>query len=280
MREKDIIIPYMPDDFATAVSVPDGQIDLARAALLLARDAYPDLDVAKNLAQLDDWANLIRVAVKARQSDPPFEAINDLLFDRLDFCGNDTDYYDPRNSYLNMVIERRTGLPITLSVVYLEIGWRLGLPLHGVGLPGHFIVRCDLPARAWFIDPFHRGDVLSEADCARLVGRTTGEPFERSSLQAVPRRQIIMRILNNLRAVYIQNDRLAEAQPVLERLIDLMPTEPSFVRDLGLIHFRLGTYRRAIDLLESYFALHPGAKDLEDIRHVVEAARTEMTRWN
>lgn len=270
----------MNDDFATAVSVPDDQIDLARAALLFARDAYPALEPAPYLAQLDAWADSIRPEIEARRSGPPFEVVNDLLFDRLGFHGNESEYYDPANSYLNQVIDRRSGLPITLSVVYLEIGRRVGLPVSGVGLPGHFIVRCDLPARTWYIDPFHRGDVLSEADCARLVSRTSGAPFDPAALQPVTRRQILMRMLNNLRVLYVQREMLPEAQPVIERLAELVPAEPSFVRDLGLIHFRLGTFRRAINLLESYFALQPGAQDLEDIRRVIQAARTEMTRWN
>ena len=271
----------MNADFAAAVSVPDDQIDLARAALLYARDAYPDLDPDTHLSQLDTWAGAIRPAIGSRQHHPPFEALNDLMFDQLGFRGNDVDYDDPRNSYLNQVVERRTGLPITLSVIYLEIGWRVGLPLSGVGLPGHFIVRYDLASQVWFLDPFHRGDVLSEADCARLMQRTAGDMlFDPVLLRPVTRRQILTRMLNNLRAAYLQRDMLAEAQQVMERLVEVEPREPEFARDLGLIYFRLGAYRRAIDLLESYFALAPGAADAYAIRQVILAARSEMTRWN
>jgi len=271
----------MTSDFATVVSVPDDQIDLARAALLFARDAYPDLDPDAYLGQLDAWADAIRPAIESRQSDPPFERLNDLLFDQLGFRGNQIDYYDPRNSYLNQVVDRRTGLPITLSAIYLEIGWRVGLPLSGVGLPGHFIVRCDFDDRVWFIDPFHRGDVLSEGDCARLALKATGGlVLRRASLEPISRRQILVRMLNNLRAVYTQREMLAEAQPVTERLIETDPAAPGYVRDLGLIHFQLGAYRQAIDLLEAYFALEPGAHDTQDVRQVINAARTEMTRWN
>jgi regulator of sirC expression with transglutaminase-like and TPR domain len=270
----------MTTDFAAAVSVPDDQIDLARAALLYARDAYPDLDPGAYLDQLDAWADALRPAIESRQSDPPFETLNDLLFDRLGFHGNETDYYDPRNSYLNAVIERRTGLPIALSAVYLELGWRVGLPLNGVGLPGHFIVRYDSAGRVWLLDPFHGGDVLSEADCARLVQRSTGGPFDPALLQPVTRRQMLTRMLTNLQAVYIHRDALAEARSVMERLIELNPDAPEYVRDLGLIHFRLGAYRQAIDRLESYFALKPGAPDTQSIRQVIQAARGELTRWN
>lgn len=271
----------MTTEFATAVSVPDDEIDLAWAALLFARDTYPEIDPGAYVRQLDTWAGSIRGAVESRPSDPPFGMVTDLLFDRLGFRGNESDYTDPRNSYLNQVIDRRRGLPIALSVIYLEIGWRVGLPLSGVGLPGHFIVRCDSGARTWFIDPFHQGDVLDEADCARLMRRTAGDlPFSRSLLLPVTRRQILARMLHNLRATYVQRDMLREAQPVIERLIELDPASGQPVRDLGLIHFRQGAYRRAIDLLEAYLGLAPDTDDVASIRQVIGAARAEMARQN
>ncbi len=271
----------MTSDFASVVSVADDQIDLARAALLCARDAYPDLDPDAYLGQLDAWADAIRPAIESRQSDPPFETLNDLLFDQLGFRGNEADYYDPRNSYLNQVVERRTGLPITLSMIYLEIGWRVGLPLSGVGLPGHFIVRCDFDGRVWFIDPFHRGDLLSEDDCIRLALRATGGlTISRVALEAITRRQILVRMLSNLRATYIQRDMLVEARAVTERLIETDPVSPTYVRDLGLIHFQLGAYRRAAEMLQAYITLLPNAHDMQEVRQVINAARAEMARWN
>ena len=271
----------MTTEFATAVSVPDDEIDLARAALFFARDAYPELDPDAYVRQLDTWADSIRGAVESRRSDPPFGIVTDLLFDRLGFRGSESDYTDPRNSYLNQVIDRRTGLPIALSVVYLEIGWRVGLPVSGVGLPGHFIIRCDSGSRTWFIDPFHHGGVLDEDDCARLMRRTAGElPFSRRLLLPVTRRQILARMLHNLRATYVQRDMLREAQPVIERLIELDPASGEPVRDLGLIQFRQGAFRRAVDLLEAYLGLAPDADDIASIRQVLGVARAEMARWN
>ena len=264
----------MTTEFAAAVSVPDDEIDLARAALLLARDAYPEIDPDAYVRQLDMWASSIRGAVESRPSDPLFGIVTDLLFDRLGFRGSEPDYSDPRNSYLNQVIDRRRGLPIALSVIYLEIGWR-------VGLPGHFIVRCDSGPRTWFIDPFHQGGVLDEEDCARLMRRTAGDlPFSRRLLLPVTRRQILARMLHNLRATYVQRDMLREAQPVIERLIELDPALSEPLRDLGLIHFRQGAYRRAIDLLESYLGLAPDTDDIASIRQVIGAARAEMARRN
>jgi regulator of sirC expression with transglutaminase-like and TPR domain len=269
-------------DFEALVSVPDPQIDLARAALTFAQDAYPELDPAVYLAQLDDWAAIIRPEVDAGSTHPPFQPVSDLLFERLGFSGNESDYYDPRNSYLNDVIERRTGLPIALSALYLEVGWRVGLNLNGVGLPGHFIVRCDQVDRTWFIDPFRRGRILDEADCARLTAEATGGslPFSHSLLRPSSRREILTRMLNNLKAVYIQREALEQARPVIERLIELNPRSAENMRDLGLVHFRLGTYRLAVSLLETYFALDPNAEDIESIRQVVSAARGELARWN
>lgn len=272
----------MSTDFAQATSVPDDEIDLARAALLYARDAYPQLDLAPYLAQLDAWAEAIRPQVVAYTGRRPFDPLNELLFDRLHFAGNTSDYNDPRNSYLNEVIDRRTGLPILLSAVYLEVGWRLKLPLSGVGLPGHFLVRYDSIEATWFIDPFNRGAILSEEGCANLMRRTAGSdlPFSPDWLQPMTRRQILGRMLNNLRVVYIQREMFTEARPVLERLAELDPTSAEIMRDLGLILFRLGTYREAIDRLESYFALNPHTGDIESMRQVISAARGEITRRN
>lgn len=272
----------MTSDFAAAVSLPDDEINLAHASLLFARDAYPDLDPGVYLAQLDAWAKAIRPAVAAGQADPPFQPLNDLLFDQLGFAGNDADYDDPRNSYLNDVIQRRVGLPISVSAIYLEVGWRTGLPVSGVGLPGHFIVRCDHHSRTWLIDPFHRGRILSEGDCMRLARRTTGSDrqLSRKMLRPVSKRAILTRMLNNLKALYLQRDSLVQARPVMQRLVELNPGSPEDTRDLGLIHFRLGTYRLAINLLESYYALNPRADDIESIRQVVGAARGELARWN
>jgi regulator of sirC expression with transglutaminase-like and TPR domain len=271
----------MTSDFAAAVSVPDDEIDLARAALLYARDVYSDLNPKIYLIQLDAWANAIRSAVESHPNDT-LTLLNDLLFGRLGFHGNTADYFDPKNSYLNEVIDRRTGLPILLSTVYLEVGWRLGLPLSGVGLPGHFIVRHDPSEQPRFVDPFNQGRLLTASDCAQLVQSSTGSgaPFNAAWLHPVSKRQMLTRMLNNLRSTYIQAEKFAETRPVMERLVELDPASAENVRDLGLVLFRLGTYRQAIDRLESYFALQPGASDIDSIRQVIAAARTEMNRWN
>ena len=269
-------------DFKHAIDLPDDQINLAHAALLFAHDAYPELDAATYLTQLDEWAETLRPQIDLRGDALPFQPLTDFLFDHLNFRGNQRDYYDPHNSYLNIVMERRVGLPITLSVIYLEIGWRVGLPLSGVGLPGHFIVRCDSPRDTWFIDPYNRGDVLNESDCARLIHQATNGrlSFDRTQLSPISRKLILTRMLNNLKAIYIQNEQFKEVQLVMQRLLDLDPESAEDVRDLGLVHFRLGEYRRAISTLESYFVLQRDADDIDDIRQVISAARGEMARWN
>jgi regulator of sirC expression with transglutaminase-like and TPR domain len=179
-------------------------------------------------------------------------------------------------------MEQRVGLPITISAIYLEVGWRVGLPLSGVGLPGHFIVRCDSPRGAWFIDPYNRGDVLNESDCARLIHQATNGrlAFDRTQLRPVSRRSILARMLNNLKAIYIQNEQFKEVRVVMQRLLDLDPESAEDTRDMGLVQFRLGEYRKAISTLESYFVLQHDADDIDDIRQVISAARGEMARWN
>lgn len=272
----------MSIDFKQAIAVPDGRINLAQAALLFAHDVYPDLDPATYLAQLDEWADRLRPQIDLLDEAQPFQPLNDLLFDQLSFRGNRHNYYDPRNSYLNVVMEQRVGLPITISTIYLEVGWRVGLPLSGVGLPGHFIVRCDGPRNTWFIDPYNRGDVLNESDCARLIHQATNGrlTFDREQLKSVSRRSILSRMLNNLKAIYIQNEQFTEVRQVMQRLLDLDPESAEDVRDMGLVHFRLGEYRKAISTLESYFILQKDADDIDDIRQVISAARSEMARWN
>lgn len=277
-----VLFLVMSEDFKSTVSVPDDQINLARASLLIARDAFPDLDVQSYLKQLDAWAEIIRPAIDSPLQPMSIETLNDFLFDQLRFKGNDQDYSNPDNSYLNIVMKQRLGLPITLSIIYLEIGWRLGLPLSGVSMPGHFIVRFDTDTTTSFIDPFHRGDVLSESDCARLVEQIVGGrvAFGREFLAPASRRNILTRVLNNLKLLYIHKQDLATVKLVLERLLDLNPDDADDTRDLGLVLFRLESYRAAISFLEFYFALNPMATDVKEIRRVISIARGKMARWN
>ncbi|HEX9260495.1 MAG TPA: transglutaminase-like domain-containing protein [Acidimicrobiales bacterium] len=183
--------------FAQVLALPDAAVPLDEAALLVAACAKPGLDVAHGLARLDDLAAGVRV--------PTLDGLVDHLFRRLGFTGDSDNYYDPRNSFLDDVIERRLGLPIALSVLTMEVGRRIGVPLWGVGMPGHFLLRDKVDPRV-FIDPFHGGQQLDERGCRRLylAMRGPGAAWDSSFLNPVERRSIVARMLANLKSFYEQ----------------------------------------------------------------------------
>lgn len=266
-------------EFARAVQRPADQIDLARAALLFARDAYPDLEPQLYLNQLAEWAEDVRSGVASAAD--PIEPLNDFLFDKLRFIGNRLAYDDPLNSYLNKAIDRRVGLPITLSVIYLEIARRLGLPVDGIGLPGHFVVRHAGPDGLRYIDPFHQGRLLTEADCQQLVAELSNGQLalQPSMLEPVSARYILVRMLNNLKNAQVQQGQFDDARSAVERLIDLQPDEPVHIRDLGLLHYQLSNYGLALRHLQRYAALDD--IDTEDpIREVIVTCQTALARLN
>ncbi len=266
-------------DFRAAVQRPVAEIDLARAALLFARDVYPDLDPALYLNQLDEWAEDIRSDIAA--SIDPLATLNRFLFDDLHFQGNRRFYSDPRNSYLNQVIDRRLGLPITLSVVYIEVARRVGVHAEGVGLPGHFIVRHLDRAGARYLDPFHQGRFLTADDCRNLVVDLSNGAleFQTAMLEPVDARHILTRMLNNLKNAYVQEQHFDQAVPVVERLLDLAPDEPVHVRDLGLLHYQLDHYGPALQALHRYVAL-VGATPDDPVQQVIAHLQIKIAHLN
>ncbi len=266
-------------EFRSAVQRPAAEIDLARAALLYARDAYPDLDPVLYLHQMDEWAADIQADIAA--SIDPIATLNRFLFGDLRFDGNRSFYGDPRNSYLNQVIERRLGLPITLSVLYIEGARRLGLRVEGIGLPGHFIVRYLEQGGARFIDPFHQGRRLSGEDCRNLVidlsdGRVE---FQLAMLEPVDAPFILTRMLTNLKNAYVQEQQFDQALPVVERLLDVAPDEPAHLRDLGLLHYELKHYGPALQALNHY-ALIAGLAPDDPVQQVIAHLQIQIARLN
>lgn len=190
--------------FARVVAVPDADIDLARAAFLIAATRYPDLDVDGQLRLLDGLATAGR-SLLSEETGPLFSCnvLSQYLFDEVGFRGNHDDYYDPKNSYLNDVLARRLGIPITLSLLYIEVGRRLGIPLVGVGMPGHFLVH-HRDVEDLFIDPFFGGILLSEDECAERLEEITGMQLRREHLAPVTNRAFLTRMLRNLQGIYRQ----------------------------------------------------------------------------
>ena len=264
-------------------AAPDHSVSLGEAALVLARLEYPDLAASIPLGQLERFA-----AEAARRIPGDYEpsaliaGLNGYLFGELGFRGNEQDYYDPRNSFLNDVIERRQGIPITLSLVYLEITRRLDLPFYGVGLPGHFLLKYDDNRRIIFIDPFHLGRVMEVEDCrdlARAVGDGRTEVTQ-EHLRAVANRYIIIRMLNNLRSIYLHTRQYRKCLGALDMLLTLTPAAPDEHKQRGFLHQELGQTQRAIKDLETYLAMRPEASDKAEVRKWITQMRRRQVSLN
>jgi regulator of sirC expression with transglutaminase-like and TPR domain len=266
-----------PDRFAELLARDETEIDLARACLLIAADAYPGLDVEGYLGEIERFGVRLRgrlapgAAVEERVI-----ALNQFLFDELGFSGNARDYYDPRNSYLNEVLDRRTGIPITLSILYLEIGRRTGLALEGVSFPGHFLVRLRLRGAMLVLDPFSGGEALSETDLrtrlARVIpeGATGGAPVDSLPLdpflEPAGKRQILARLLRNLKGIYREADQRQRLLEVLNRMLVVAPEAHGELRDRGFLYQHMECYRAALKDLQDYSALAPEAPDIDEVR--------------
>jgi regulator of sirC expression with transglutaminase-like and TPR domain len=253
---------------------PEGRLDVA--ALEIARIETPDLDPAPFLAILDRIASEIAARVPASADGREFVRVtNDYLFGDLGFRGNEADYNDPRNSCLNYVLDRRTGIPITLSVVYVELARRLGRPVTGVGLPGHFIVQYDDADFSVYIDPFHSGRLLSAEDCLQLARDRTGENADVTALAPVGARYIVVRMLNNLRSSYFRGKQFGKMVAVTDLLIEAFPENAEYYKARGVARLRMRQFRGAHEDLELYLQYSPDAQD----RAQVTAQLGAIHRW-
>jgi regulator of sirC expression with transglutaminase-like and TPR domain len=272
--------------FAAEVAEAGEALSPARAGVLFAREVdYPDLRPSQVIVQIDDLADQARSAVTGQaNAQEAGLALARFLFEAQGFQGNSLDYSDPRNSYLNDVLERRLGIPISLSVLYVEIGRRLGLPVAGVGMPGHFIVSVadDAGGEPLYLDPFNGGRTLTVEDCRKLVQRSTGfaERFDPDWLLPTPPRDIVARMLNNLRGFYLSVEDWPMAVAVLERLQALQPAVSAHWRDLGVLHYRNGQFQKASALLNEYLAREPNAPDVESVRQGRDKLLDELGRLN
>jgi len=262
---------------------PDREVNLAEAALLVAAEEYVDLDVRSYLVRLDEMG----VALKRRLEEEPrperaIMALNRYLFQEEGFRGNTEQYYDARNSYLNDVIDRKTGIPITLSTVYMEVARRAGLDVEGVGLPGHFVVRVQMPSRALLVDPFHGGSLLTERDCQERLDRIfEGKvKLEPKMLRPCRRKEMLERILRNLKAIYLRDEDKDRALRVVDLLVRLQPGSAEDLRDRGVLYAALDCYGLAARDLESYLSLAPRARDAQDLAARVAQLKQQAARLN
>lgn len=260
--------------------------DLAEASFMLAQDIYPGIDIAAYLGQLDDIAAAIRKRIAGDAfAEQKVIALNYYLFNEMRFSGNVEDYYDPRNSYLNQVMERRIGIPITLSILYLEVGKRLGLNLKGISFPGHFLVKLAVKRGQLVLDPFIGGEAQSEADLrARLAqvlppGKAEKAQLDRYLEPATPR-QIIARVLRNLKNIYMQTGKLEQALAVMQRMLLVMPESAEELRDRGLVYHQLECFRPALSDLQNYLRRKPEAPDVAEIHGKVVELKQAAARLN
>ncbi len=244
--------------FAAVVAVTGDAIDLAEAALLIAAEAYPGLDVAHYLARLDALADAVRPRLGgASSATERVRALLHALGVEQGFAGNQRDYYDVRNSFLNEVLERRTGIPITLAVVYLEVARRLGLPVRGIAFPGHFLLKY-VGTEEVIFDPFF-GQPLNQRDCLERLRAALGRQavLEPGHLAAASVREILVRMLRNLKQLYSQQRQFEPALACSERILLVSPELPHELRDRGLLYHQLECYAAAQTDLERFLALQP-----------------------
>ncbi|MBE9014292.1 transglutaminase family protein [Pseudanabaenaceae cyanobacterium LEGE 13415] len=260
--------------FYQEVRQEDEQIDLEKAALYIAQEEYPDLEVEQYLSAIDK----IAAEIQTRLPEEAYplrivQTINQYLYKELGFHGNSEDYYDPCNSFLNDVIDRKTGIPISLALLYLAIAKRIQFPMVGIGMPGHFLIRpvaneeMDI-----FVDAFHDGEILFPQDCQERLNQLAGQPVEMRSqfLEAVTPKQFLARMLTNLKGIYLNQGKISKCLAMIERILILFPEAPFELRDRGIIYFQTNRWIEARQDLEGYLDSVPNANDRDVIQQLLD----------
>lgn len=272
--------------FRDAVAAERLRIDLTEAALLCAQDAYPDLDIAAEKLAIRRLGETL-----ARRLPSDFSithrliALNNYLFKELGFTGNSAEYYDPRNSFLNDVVARRTGIPITLAILYLELGSQIGLKLAGVSFPGHFLVKARVSGGELVLDPFAGGRSVSEDELRERLKPFAGVagakslPIEEFLAAATPR-QVLARLLRNLKAIHLEAAELERALAVMNRLVILLPDVAEERRDRGRLYARMDCARAAVEDLGHYAASRPDAADAGSVAAELAEQAIRAARLN
>ena len=264
-------------DFAAG---PDANLDVATGALLITGEDSHAVDIEQTLAAFEQLADAVRPQLQGAGSDHDLVArLNRALFEEQQFRGNREDYYDPRNSYLDVVVERRLGIPITLSIVYVEVARRLGIDAHGVGFPGHFLTRVNGDQDAVFVDAFG-GQTLSRADCERQLQSQFGPRAELAPELLAPTepRQILTRVLSNLKQIYAQRGQVETAIACCDRALLLLPDNPTELRDRGLLYRSIECFGPAADDLERFLTLAPPGAETQPLSALVRELRERASR--
>jgi regulator of sirC expression with transglutaminase-like and TPR domain len=257
--------------------------DLVDAALLVALEEYPELDLDRERQRVREIA--VAGAARVEGLANPFARLDGLrvyLFEELGFRGNQEEYEDPRNCYLNEVLDRRVGIPLTLSILLMEVARTAGFEARGIGLPGHYVSRLTYAGRALLVDAFHGGHVITPEDCRELVIRATGRPslYRPELLEGASARTTLCRLLLNLKRIYLAREDYTRALSAVERLLLVAPDDPRELRDRGFLQAYLGRPVAAVADLEAYLALAPSAPDADTVRGRLAWLRRRMSEIN
>ena len=269
--------------FLQLAALDESVFPLDRAALAIGLEEYPTLDIGAYLRKLDTLAMRAEVlAGENRSVGNLLECLHEVLFVQEALRGNAEDYYDPRNSFLNEVLDRRLGVPISLSVIHIEVARRINLPVQGVGFPGHFLVRCMAEEHEIFIDPFNNGRVLSISDCQELLDRIYGGavPVQPAYLSPMKNKAVITRMLYNLKGIYYQREEHQKALSVVDRILILNPGTPSEIRDRGLLYMQTSLFSKALADLEFYLQRTHSPEDVSYIQAHIKTLRRVVASPN
>jgi regulator of sirC expression with transglutaminase-like and TPR domain len=262
--------------FSEIASLNEETFPLDRAALAVALEEYPGLDISEYLRRLDALAARVEVLVGVDLSPVNIiESINEILFVEEGLCGNNEDYYDPRNSCLNQVLDHRLGIPVSLAVIYIEVARRLSFMIQGVGLPGHFLVKHTAESRDVIIDPFNRGKIMTLNDCQELLDQIHNGKVEMSSslLQPMEKRAIITRLLYNLKGIYMEKEQYNHALSIVDKILLLNPGVPSEFRDRGILYMQTSLFGKALADLEFYHEHVAAPEDSSNIQNHIKMLR-------
>ena len=273
-------------DWNSLAALGDDELPLLGTALLIARDEYPDLDAARYSAQVDTYATALRPQLE-RDIDLParLTAINKYLFEEVGYAGNNAQYDDPRNSYMNVVVDRKLGIPISLAVIQIEVTRRLGMPLDGISFPGHFLVRLPVDDGILVLDPYNKGrpvsaEELRERASPHLGGHAPDDQQLLQILAPATHRMILMRMLRNLKGLYLERGDWERVARTADRLLKLSPDTAEALRERGLAYRELGYTKGAREDLARYLQLLPEADDLDTVRAALIDLGTAPSRMN
>lgn len=270
------------DRFAQMVKGPEDRIELVEAALLIARTAYPDIKSSDYTRLLEAWGERLR-----KQTSPYSSAgdilreLNRMMFEDEGFKGDADNYYDPQNSFLNRVLERKKGIPITLSLVYSEVGRLAGFPVHGIALPGHFIVSLFHEAGTLYIDPFNRGEVLAERECRKMIELRFSRQAAADASWRKPagEKTILKRMLRNLKAIYHHSGHDLQTLEMIQWILAIDPDAPAELKQRGLLYEAMGNFASAVLDFEHYLEVAPSAEDEQIIKRkitLLDGSRRKM----